>query len=201
MATHGARTRRRGRLEARVPEGRSGDLAPFVAVPVILSSLDAITRALRSKPTEFLLVPPLAVVVYLLFSQPGTSDGRLRSVVLLPLIASFLGEFGYRLLGLTPWGIAAVALGILAAQRGLGARMPPALAVGVLAMLLRVEDSWYAVDVGIATLLIWLAFLGWCHLRGTRQRGSGSDGDGPRVTTMGEPRPHRERTHAPAAGT
>jgi len=146
-------------------DGPSAESPAFIAVPAILFLLDAISRLVHRKSTEFLVVPPLAVVAYLLFSGPAQSDTRLRAVVLLPVVASLVGEVGYRYLGLTPWGIAAVVLVVMAMQWALRARMAPALAIGVLAMLLRVEDPWYAADVGLATLFTWTAFFGWRLVR------------------------------------
>ncbi len=154
------------RTAGREPPGSAGrhraaDRAALVAVPLVLFAIDAVSRVVRGRPTEFLLVPPLAVVTYLLFSDPERADGRLRSVVVLPVVGGVAGELGYAALGLTPWGVAATVLAVLLAQRALRARMPPALAIAVLAMLLRARGPWYPIDVGVSSLLVWAAFRAW----------------------------------------
>ncbi len=143
---------------------RFADWRAILAVPALLFAVAAMETTVRDEATEFLLVPPLAVVAYLLFSRPHSSDSSLRAVVLLPLIAAAAGEAGYRLLGLTPWGIAAVLLVVLLAQHALRARMPPALAIAVLAMFLRVHGPWYPVDIVLGTSLVWIAFHAWRFL-------------------------------------
>ncbi len=140
---------------------RTAERAALVAVPVVLFAIDGLSRLARGRATEFLLVPPLAVITYLLFSDPGRADPRLRSVVLLPVIGGVAGELAYAALGLTPWGVAAAVLAVLLAQQALRARMPPALAVAVLAMLLRARGPWYPIDVGVSSLLVWAAFRAW----------------------------------------
>ncbi len=160
-----------------------GERTALVAVPVILFALDAVSKVIRGEATEFLLVPPLAVVVYLLFSEPRRTDARLRAVVLLPAIGAIAGEAGYAVLGPTPWGIAAVVLAVLLAGRALRARMPPALAIGILAMLLRVRGPWYPIDVAVSSLVVWGAFRAW--------QGRGA------LRTLGEPHAGRRRATPP----
>jgi HPP family len=150
--------------------GETREGSAVVAVPVLLFVIDAVSRAVRGRGTEFLLVPPLAVVIYLLFSEPDRTDGRLRAVVLLPFIAALSGEVGYGLLGLTPWAIAGVVVVVLLTQWMLHARMPPALAIAILAMFLRVRSPWYPVDVVLSSTLVWIAFHGW---RGLQRRAVG----------------------------
>ena len=104
------------------------------------------------------------MIIFLVFSQPEQTDTRPRAVVLLPFLGALAGEGGYALLGATPWGIAAAALIVLFAQRLLSARMPPALAIAVLAMLLRAHSLWYALDIAVATTIVWLAFTVWRRL-------------------------------------
>ncbi len=140
---------------------RARERTALVAVPVLLFALDAVSKVVRGAETEFLLVPPLAVVAYLLFSEPERTDGRLRAVVALPALGAIAGEAGYAVLGPTPWGIAAVVLAVLLAGRALRARMPPALAIAVLAMLLRARGPWYPIDVAASSLVVWAVFHAW----------------------------------------
>ncbi len=73
---------------------RFADWRAILAVPALLFAVAAMAGAVRGEATESLLVPPLAVVVCLLLSQPEDSDSRLRAVVLLPLIGAIAGEVG-----------------------------------------------------------------------------------------------------------
>jgi hypothetical protein len=133
----------------------------FIAVPVLLFFVDLAPRIYRSSATEFLLVPPLAVIIYLIFTQPISRHTRFRSVVILPIAGAIAGELSYRFLGLTPWGVAGAVLVVLLAQGAIRADMPPALALAVLAMLLKADDPSYAAGVAIATTAVWLIFLCW----------------------------------------
>jgi len=65
----------------------AGGASAVVAVPALLFLIDEIATAHGPAP-EFLLVPPLAVIVFGLFSSPSGADGRLRAVVLLPVVGT-----------------------------------------------------------------------------------------------------------------
>ena len=138
---------------------RCAQISAFVAVPVLLFFVDWLSR-LRSA-SEFLLVPPLAVIIYLLFSRPADTNDNFRSVVLTPTVGAAAGELSYHFLGLTPWGVALAALAVLAFQALVRSNMPPALALAVLAMLLKVDSVEFALDVGIASAIVWTVFLLW----------------------------------------
>ncbi len=166
-----------------VDPARRAEDAALVAVPLLLFAIDWLSRATRGERTEYLLVPPLAVMIYLLFAQPARSDARLRAVVVVPLVAAIAGEVGYAVLGPTPWGIAAVVLVVLLAQRTLRARMPPALAIAVLAMFLHISGPWYPIDVAVSSLVVWGAFHAW--------QGRGA------LRTLAEPHAGRRRATPP----
>jgi hypothetical protein len=136
-------------------------LSAFVAVPVLLFLIDWLSRLDLTKETEFLLLPPLAVIIYLIFSHPDAKNVNFRSVVLAPVIGAAVGELCYHYFGLTPWGIAIATIIVLLFQAGIGSDMPPALALAVLAMLLRAQGAGYTVGVALATLLVWFIFLVW----------------------------------------
>ncbi len=132
----------------------------FVAVPLILAALSAIQLSVRDVETEYLLLPPIAVIVYLAFRNP-TEFSAFRSVVVLPCLGAIAGEVCGHYFGLRPTGVAIASVIILLLQAGLRASMPPALALGVLAMLLHAEGVSYLLGVLEATLLIFLAVQLW----------------------------------------
>ena len=66
----------------------AGGASAVVAVPALLFLIDEIATAAHGPAPEFLLVPPLAVIVFGLFSSPSGADGRLRAVVLLPVVGT-----------------------------------------------------------------------------------------------------------------
>lgn len=140
---------------------RCSIISTFVAVPAILALLSAIQLAVHSWPTEFLVLPPLAVVTYLLFRQPSGPWTCARSIVVLPCAGAICGELAWRFFGMTPLGIGVATLAVLALQLAIRATMPPALALAVLAMLLHVQGPAYALGVLQATAIIFVAFHAW----------------------------------------
>ena len=132
-----------------------------MAVPALLAVLTATQSRLQSRVTEFLVLPPFAVVIYLVFRDPFGKSSNLRSIVVLPCMGAAVGELSYRILGLTPGGIAVDTLCVLSLQSILRARMPPALALSVLAMLLRVELTTYVIGVFEQSTLIAIVFFLW----------------------------------------
>jgi CBS-domain-containing membrane protein len=140
---------------------KCADLSAIIAVPVLLFLIDAFAQLHLSSATEFLLVPPLAVIVYLIFLKPSAPYTNLRSIVLMPSFGAAIGQVCYHYLGMTPWSIAIATLAVLITQEFLRAYMPPALALAVLAMLLKAQGPGYTLGVAIATILVWLVFVLW----------------------------------------
>jgi hypothetical protein len=135
-------------------------LVAGVAVPLLLAVLSAIQLAVHESATEYLLLPPLAVIVYLVFRNPQEVSA-FRSVVVLPCLGAIVGELCAHYFGLTPAGVAIGTLAILVLQAALRAYMPPALALGVLAMLLRAQGYAYVLGVLEATLAVFIAVCLW----------------------------------------
>jgi hypothetical protein len=140
-------------------EGRR-TLVAGAAVPLLLALLSAIQLATRNNATEYLLLPPLAVIVYLVFRNLP-EIAAFRSVVALPCLGAIVGELCSHYFGLTPAGVAIATLAILLLQAALRANMPPALALGVLAMLLRAEGFSYVLGVLEGTLIVFIAAALW----------------------------------------
>ncbi len=132
-----------------------------MAVPAVLAVLTATQSRFQNRETEFLVLPPFAVVIYLIFRDPYGKSANLRSIVVLPFLGAATGELCYRYLGMTPVGVAGDTLCVLALQSVFRARMPPALALSVLAMLLRVKSFTYVLGVAEASSLIAIAFFIW----------------------------------------
>ncbi len=139
-------------------------VSSIIAVPTLLFFIDWLSQVYRSPESEFLLVPPLAVIIYLIFSKPDASYVNFRSIVVTPVLGSAIGELCYLWFRLTPWGVAIATLAVLIIQLLMRSNMPPALALAVLAMLLKAEGPGYTVSVAVATLLIWVIFLAWRRL-------------------------------------
>ncbi len=136
-------------------------LSAFIAVPVLLFCIDLVSRLSHLTETEFLLVPPLAVVIYLIFSRPDAPNANFRSIVVTPILGAVVGQISYQLFGLTPWGVAIATLAVLVLQAAIRANMPPALALAVLAMLLKAQGPAYSIGVALAAMLVWLIFILW----------------------------------------
>jgi hypothetical protein len=142
------------------------DLAPIVAVPLLLALLDVIAGAWRGRAAEYVMLPPFAVIVFLLFSPgPGRFD-NLRSIVILPCIGAAAGAACWHVLGPGPGSLALATLAVLVAQLALRAYMPPALALAALASLLRADVAPYVTGVAIGTSIIGIAFVLWRRMTG-----------------------------------
>lgn len=142
------------------PERRLA-ITASIAVPVLLAFLSALQLLTPHRATEYLVLPPLAVIVYLIFRAPDGDGANLRSIVLLPCLGAAAGQLCWHYLGLTPAGVAAATFSVVILQAALRAYMPPALALAVLAMLLRPVGPWYVVGVFEGTSLIFIAFTLW----------------------------------------
>jgi hypothetical protein len=136
-------------------------VSSFVAVPLLLAALTALQTGVHSRETAFLILPPFAVLIFLLFREPYGRGANIRSIVLLPCASAAVGELCYRYLGFTPLGVAVCALAVLAVQELLRTQMPPALALSVLAMLLRATKITYLLGVAEASVFIALVFFIW----------------------------------------
>ena len=136
-------------------------VSSFVAVPALLAVLTATQSRLQNRITEFLVLPPFAVVIYLIFRDPLGKSANLRSIVILPCLSAAVGELCFRYLSFTPAGVAVDTLCVLSLQSLLRARMPPALALSVLAMLLRAKSFAYIEGVAEASTTIAIVFFLW----------------------------------------
>lgn len=144
--------------------GRHDRIVATAAVPLLLALLSAVQLATHLQATEFLVLPPLAVVIYLVFREPFGKSASPRSVLLLPPVAALIGQIVWRYFGLTPLGVAIATLAVLILQALLGADMPPALALAVLAMFLRAQGPWYVLGVLEGSLIIFIALVLWRRL-------------------------------------
>lgn len=132
-----------------------------VAVPLLLALLSGIQIAAGHQATQFLVLPPFAVIIYSIFSLTRGDVPTLRSVVILPCIGAIAGELSGHYLGLTPQGVAVATIAVLVAQALLRASMPPSLALAVLAMLLHADNYAFALGVLEGTAIIFIAYQLW----------------------------------------
>lgn len=140
---------------------RCSFVSTIVAVPVVLALLSALQLAIHQPATEFLVLPPLAVITYAIFRDPFGRSSTLRSIVGLPCLGALAGELCSHYLGLTPEGVGAATFVVLIAQAIMRANMPPALALAVLALLLRAQGPTYVLGVLEGTLIIFALFRLW----------------------------------------
>jgi hypothetical protein len=122
---------------------------------------------LRSPATEFLVLPPLSVIIYLIFREPFGDSANVRSIVVLPTLGAAVGQLCSIYLGLTPIGVTVACVVVIAAQAALRVYMPPAIALAVLAMLLHVEGPTYVLNVFEGTVAIAVVFFVWRHFAGS----------------------------------
>ncbi len=136
-------------------------ISSFIAVPALLAILTETQYRIQDRSTDFLVLPPFAVVIYLIFREPYGKAANVRSIVILPVLGAVVGQLSFRYFGLTPLGVAIDTLCVLTLQSLLHAHMPPALALSVLAMLLRVQSLTYTVGVAEASTSIAIIFFLW----------------------------------------
>jgi hypothetical protein len=136
-------------------------ISSFVAVPALLALLTATQSRLQNRETDFLVLPPFAVVIYLIFRDPLGKSANLKSIIVLPCMGAAVGELSFGYLGMTPAGVVVDTLCVLGLQSVMRARMPPALALSVLAMLLHVRSLTYVLGVAEASTLIAIVFFVW----------------------------------------
>jgi CBS-domain-containing membrane protein len=151
------------------PADARGFTATVLAVPLILALLSGIQLEVHQRETQFLVLPPLAVIIYLIFRDPAGPSTNFRSIVILPCVGSIVGQISATFLGLTPLGAAAALFVVLMAQTVMRANMPPALALALLAMFLRVHGVTYVLGVVQGTLVIFVIFYVWRRLSRTNQ--------------------------------
>ncbi|OBG31692.1 hypothetical protein A5673_26475 [Mycobacterium sp. E3198] len=153
-------------LEAR-PSGSSW-LVPFFAF-VAAMALCAATSGLR-----LILFPPLIVIAYEMFAHPTVCPwaGKPMALPAACLLTSTAGCVAVALFGTGAIAAAcAMALGVIV-LRLLRLHMPPALAVGLLPLVIRSPDFTYPLSVAIGTGALTLAFQLY-HRRVTRQGRAG----------------------------
>jgi len=132
-----------------------------IAVPVLLAGLSGVENATHMRITDYLVLPPLAVVIFLIFRDPAGEAANGRSIVLLPCLGAIVGQLSAFYFGLTPLGIATATACVLLLQTITDAFMPPALALCVLALILHADPVTYVVGVFEATAAIFCVFYVW----------------------------------------
>lgn len=129
---------------------RSGALATALAVVAVVELAHLLSLAM---PIRYALFPPLAVIAYLAFGDPGGELAGWRSVVLLPVMAALAGIWLVRLP--EALGIAIGLFAVLAAMELVRRSAPPALAVLLLAFLLHLATPVYPLSVLVSTLVVY----------------------------------------------
>lgn len=133
------------------------------SLALVIAFITAVQLSFRGRSTEFLILPPFAILVYLIFRYPFGSSANLRSIVLLPCIGAISGVLCFRYLGLSPLGVGVTCLTVLFARDVIRASMSPAVAVAVLALLLHADDARYIMNVLEDILGITMIFFLWRH--------------------------------------
>jgi len=124
---------------------------------------------------RFLLFPPLAVLAYEMFAHAAVCPWARRPLAL-PVIcglAAGLGVGVVALLGAQPLAAGAIALGVTLLLRLFRAHVPPAIAVGLLPLLMTDPDHRYVGAVLFSTAMLTLAFVLWRLARPAAMPGGG----------------------------
>lgn len=145
------------------PAGRLWILALFGFVVVMLTLV-------KLTGLRFILFPPLAVIAFEMLGHPAHCPWA-RRPWMLP-VACFLTAAGglmcFKLFGFGPaTGACAMAWGIFV-LRICDIHVPPALAVGLLPLVMNHPGPMYPVSVALGTASITLWFVGYQHLIGAK---------------------------------
>ncbi len=124
---------------------------------------------MSSVPLRFLSVPPFAVLAERGAAAPHTPTARLPSMVVAPSVA--LGPTAAAFLLLT-----LVMMLLLHLMRW---QLPPAQAIALLALVLRLYTFWYPLDVAGATSALWLCARALGRLQDRLRPGAGQTTDAP----------------------
>jgi hypothetical protein len=118
---------------------------------------------------RFLLFPPLVVMAYEVFGPPGV-PGWMARPALFPLVCfltASIGLFASLTLHATFTGIALTMICSIGILRAFKVHMPPALAVGILAFVIKTPNFWYPISVGIGTVALMICFWARGYFQGS----------------------------------
>lgn len=131
---------------------------PVVFVPVVVAATHLV--AASSVPLRFLLVPPLAVLAERGAAAPRGPTARFPSMVVAPSVGALLGTAASVAMGPTVAAFFLLTLAMMLLLRLGRWQLPPALAIALLALVLRLHTFWYPLDVAGATSALWLCVRG-----------------------------------------
>lgn len=157
------------RIQAQRQRGRSFQ-PRFEAQDVILSwtgALMAITAlGLISTLSHYpLVVAPFGASTVLLFGYPGSPLSQPRNIVLGNTLASVLAVACVAVLGSAPWVMGLAVGGTIALGQRLRCLHPPAGAIALLGVLLKVQPGFVVMPVLVGSLLLTLMAVLFSQLR------------------------------------
>lgn len=135
-------------------------------VPFFLLFIAADTLLAEWTGLRFLLFPPLVVVAFEMFAHPHACPWADRALVL-PVACTITAAAGVALVALFGPGPLAAASSLavgIAVLRLFDLHVPPALAVGLLPLILPKPSYAFPLSVAAGTLLLTVSFLGWRKL-------------------------------------
>jgi hypothetical protein len=142
------------------PRGRSWLAALFLFVA-------GMGTAAQISGLRFILFPPLIVMAYEMFGHPDTCPWA-RHPVSFPvacILTALGGLVAVRLLGTGPLAAGcSVSFGI-GVLRAFDVHMPPALAIGLIPLVMSAPDVRYPLSVAVGTIALTASFLIWRRLR------------------------------------
>ena len=150
---------------------------PIIFVPVVVAATHLVAASFV--PLRFLLVPPLAVLAERGAAEPRAPTARLPSMVVAPSVGALLGTAASVAMGPTVAAFFVLTLVMMLLLRLWSWQLPPALAVALLALVLRLYTFWYPLDVAGATSALWLCVRGLRRLQDRLRAGAGQTPEAP----------------------
>ncbi len=150
-------------------------------IPMLLLFVGVAGLGAQLTGLRFILFPPLVVIAYEMFGHPNSCPWALRPVTL-PVACSataFAGLAFYQAFGVAPTAaVATMGVGILV-NKVTRVHMPPALAVGLLPLVMHDPAGSYVVSVAIGTSALTVCFVVqrqmFAHWQARRTRRRGPD--------------------------
>ena len=148
------------RVEAYARKLWHGWTAAFVAVPLALGAIEFFAE---DEHLRCLLFPSVGAIAYKLFTTPVGSHATWCGGVIAPTMGAAIGTLGANTFAPGFVGVALVSAITMVVMRLLGVTVPSVVALAILPVVFSPElkTLWFPPAVLLATVMLFLIFLGW----------------------------------------
>ncbi len=119
---------------------------------------------------RFLLFPSLASIAYLLFTRPVGPHATWRGAVIAPSVGAVIGTLGALAFDPGFLGVLVITFATMLFMSLLQVTTPPVLAVAILPLVFGSEGFDYPVSIFLASVVLFVLFIGEQRLLSTANR-------------------------------